>query len=217
MPTFVASGKRPGSMAERIANHQQYGRPTTTGRGDSLAPAVEVAMRTAGTGTASASRAGTGGPASRRHKEDAHLLATRPPPDVEDNDAADGGLGRWDSALGNVEDARVALDTLSQAIEDAVYLDEDAYNQLLPAMQYTRVIQAQQRRIAEVEAELESLRTKLAETEAARKAAETLAGEQHQELENNAVVFKMHYGELMLKEDEIVRLKAVIEGLASEK
>lgn len=43
--------------------------------------------------------------------------------------------------MGNLEDARVALDTLSQAIEDAVYLDEDAYNQLIPTMQYTRLIQ----------------------------------------------------------------------------
>lgn len=42
--------------------------------------------------------------------------------------------------MGNLEDARVVLDTLAQAIEDAVYLDEDAYNQLLPTMQYTRVI-----------------------------------------------------------------------------
>ncbi len=52
-----------------------------------------------------------------------------------------GSLDRWAVAMGNLEDARVALDTLSQAIEDAVYLDEDAYNQLIPTMQYTRLIQ----------------------------------------------------------------------------
>ena len=33
----------------------------------------------------------------------------------------------------------------------------------------------------------------------------------------HAVVFKMHYTELMARDAEIMRLKAVIEGLALEK
>ena len=50
-------------------------------------------------------------------------------------------LSRWGGAVGNIEDARVALDTLARAIEDAVYLDEDAYNEVAPVMQYQRTIQ----------------------------------------------------------------------------
>jgi len=51
------------------------------------------------------------------------------------------GLSRWDAALGNIEDARVAFDTLCRSIEDAVYLDEEAYKQVTPTMQFTKVIQ----------------------------------------------------------------------------
>ena len=50
-------------------------------------------------------------------------------------------MSRWGEAVGNIEDARVALDTLARAIEDAVYLDEDAYNQVAPVMQYQRTMQ----------------------------------------------------------------------------
>ena len=31
---------------------------------------------------------------------------------------------------------------MARAIEDAVYLDEDAYNQMIPMQQYTRTIEA---------------------------------------------------------------------------
>ena len=44
---------------------------------------------------------------------------------------------RWESAVGNVEDARVAFDVIARAVEDAVYLDEDAYKQVVPTMQFT--------------------------------------------------------------------------------
>lgn len=54
---------------------------------------------------------------------------------------APGEASRWGEAVGNIEDARVALDTLARAIEDAVYLDEDAYNQVAPVMQYQRASQ----------------------------------------------------------------------------
>lgn len=53
----------------------------------------------------------------------------------------DGETERWTGAIGNIEDARVALDTLAHAIDDAVYLDEDAYNQVAPVMQYQKTIQ----------------------------------------------------------------------------
>ncbi len=50
-------------------------------------------------------------------------------------------LDRWDAALGNAADAQVALDVIERAIDDAVYLGEDAFNQLLPTQAYTRTIQ----------------------------------------------------------------------------
>lgn len=57
-------------------------------------------------------------------------------------DGENGGeTARWTGAVGNIEDARVALDTLARAIDDAVYLDEDAYNQVAPVMQYQKTIQ----------------------------------------------------------------------------
>lgn len=35
----------------------------------------------------------------------------------------------------------MAVDVMARAIEDAVYLDEDAYNQMIPMQQYTRTIE----------------------------------------------------------------------------
>ena len=51
---------------------------------------------------------------------------------------------RWEAALGNVEDARVAFDVIARAVDDAVYLDEDAYKQVLPTMQFTVRIQVRE-------------------------------------------------------------------------
>lgn len=114
-------------------------------------------------------------------------------------------MDKWVVAVGNLEDARVVLDTLAQAIEDAVYLDEDAYNQLLPTMQYTRVVQvwlhwhrsthhacaqAQQRRLAELEAENARLRDELHEAQGSRAQMEASVAELRQELENNAGVLR---------------------------
>lgn len=130
---------------------------------------------------------------------------------------APGESSRWGSAVGNIEDARVALDTLARAIEDAVYLDEDAYNQVAPVMQYQRAIQVQQQKVAELTLELQETNNKLEESRALKEAADQRIFEMTQELENNAVVFKMHYAELLAKEDELARLKAIVEGLSTEK
>ena len=70
-------------------------------------------------------------------------------------DAPPAALGRWDAALGNVSDASVTLQQLKHAIDDAVYLDEDAYNGVASLSHYNKTIQAQQRRIVELEHELE--------------------------------------------------------------
>ena len=51
------------------------------------------------------------------------------------------GMDRWGGAIGNVEDAKVTLATITRAIDDAVYLDEDSFNQMVPIMQYQRSLQ----------------------------------------------------------------------------
>ncbi|KAL3133754.1 hypothetical protein ABBQ32_008238 [Trebouxia sp. C0010 RCD-2024] len=130
---------------------------------------------------------------------------------------APGEASRWGEAVGNIEDARVALDTLARAIEDAVYLDEDAYNQVAPVMQYQRASQVQQQRVTELTLELQETNHKLDECRAQKDAADQRITEMAQELENSTVVFKMHYSELLSKEDEIARLKAIIEGLSTNK
>lgn len=129
----------------------------------------------------------------------------------------DGETARWTGAIGNIEDARVALDTLARAIDDAVYLDEDAYNQVAPVMQYQKTIQGQQQRMVELTHELQESSTKLAQCHRSHHAANQRIQDMTQELENNAVVFKMHYSELLAKEEEIGRLKAIIQGLTQNK
>ena len=47
---------------------------------------------------------------------------------------------RWEVSIGNLEDARVTFDVIAKAVEDAVYLDEDAYKEVAPIMQFTKVI-----------------------------------------------------------------------------
>lgn len=126
-----------------------------------------------------------------------------------------GEASRWGQAVGNIEDARVALDTLARAIEDAVYLDEDAYHQVAPVMQYQRASQVQQQRMTELTLELQETNHKLDQCCAQKDAADQRIAEMAQELENSAVVFKMHYSELLSKENEIARLKAIIEGLST--
>ena len=49
---------------------------------------------------------------------------------------------RCGTAIGNLEDAKVSLATLAHAIEDAVYLDEDAFTQMQPVAQFQRTTQA---------------------------------------------------------------------------
>mmetsp|Transcript_21531 Transcript_21531/g.38359 ORF Transcript_21531/g.38359 Transcript_21531/m.38359 type:complete len:209 (-) Transcript_21531:114-740(-) len=134
------------------------------------------------------------------------------------------GMGRWNTALGNVADAGVALQQLKHALDDAVYLDEDAYNGVASLSHYTRTIQAQQRRILELEHELEvalgsveRAESTARESERRRREAETRASSIEAELENNAVVFKMHYNELLAKSEEVQKLKAIIEGLSGQR
>eukprot|EP00951_Prasinocladus_malaysianus_P016838 scaffold131881_cov35-Prasinocladus_malaysianus.AAC.1 len=50
-------------------------------------------------------------------------------------------LTRWDMALGNIGDAENSLQQLRHLVDDAVYLDEDAYNGVASLSHYTRTIQ----------------------------------------------------------------------------
>ncbi|KAK9865823.1 hypothetical protein WJX84_007156 [Apatococcus fuscideae] len=111
-------------------------------------------------------------------------------------------LDRWDAALGNAADAQVALDVIERAIDDAVYLGEDAFNQLLPTQAYTRTIQAQHRRIMDLERTSMDTLQRLRASDQGRQRAEARAAELQQELENNAEVFKLHYTELLTKDEE---------------
>ena len=212
--------------------------------------------------------------------------------------------------MGNIEDAKVAVDIMARAIEDAVYLDEDAYNQMIPMQQYTRTIevsfpcsphavphaclvipscsqaaklysldlpldqllistalcaahtfyrigsqrgnghrrwslgaitasgavtaycatpvqvseqwyvfcvQEQQRQILNLEHQLQNALHSAAQQKAAGQASRKRAVELQEELENNAAVFKLHYDELLAKDAEIAKLKAVIQDLSSGK
>eukprot|EP00879_Flechtneria_rotunda_P008600 GHRR01009012.1.p2 GENE.GHRR01009012.1~~GHRR01009012.1.p2 ORF type:complete len:180 (+),score=60.03 GHRR01009012.1:239-778(+) len=128
----------------------------------------------------------------------------------------------WGAALGNVETAKLALDTLRGLLMDAVFLDEDAYTTASTLQLYQQRMQAQQRRILQLEGEAEALRVEagrqqeaLINQRAQTGAAEARIQELQQELDSNAVVFDMHYNELLLKSEEIQRLKTVIEGMGS--
>ncbi|WIA40930.1 hypothetical protein OEZ86_004585 [Tetradesmus obliquus] len=114
----------------------------------------------------------------------------------------------------------MALDALRGLIMDAVFLDEEAYTNSATLQLYQQRLQAQQRRILQLEGEVEALRVEsgrqaeaLQQQRAQTRAAEARMQELQQELDNNAVVFDMHYNELLLKGEEIERLKSVIEGM----
>lgn len=135
-----------------------------------------------------------------------------------------GGSIDWGAALGNIENAKVAVDTFKSLLEDAVFLDEEAFTNASTLSMYQHRLQLQQRRIRELEHEAEALRMEVLRKEELlqqeKKKSQDLVGttaDLKQELENNAVVFKMHYQELLNRNEEISRLKAIIEGLDGAK
>ena len=78
-------------------------------------------------------------------------------------------------------------------------------------------LQEQQRQILNLEHQLQSALHSAAQQKAAGQASRKRAAELQEELENNAAVFKLHYDELLAKDAEIAKLKAVIQGLSSGK
>lgn len=146
-----------------------------------------------------------------------HLLApaaVAPPLRAAAAEDALAAVHRWEAAVGNLEDARVAFDVIARAVDDAVFLDEDAYKQIMPTMQYTVKIQAQQLQIGELEQQLEESNERLLVTEHACQEAQQQTAQLRAELENNAEVFKMHYTELLAKEDELSKLRVIVQALS---
>jgi hypothetical protein len=64
-------------------------------------------------------------------------------------------------------------------------------------------------------AEVAAKDTALVEAVGAAQAAQRQVADLQGELEGNAAVFKMHYEEMLLKNEEIARLTAIIEGLGA--
>ncbi|GFR41223.1 hypothetical protein Agub_g1896 [Astrephomene gubernaculifera] len=127
----------------------------------------------------------------------------------------------WSETLpSTLDDARVAAEALRNLLQDAVFLDEDCYSSAVDHSQYQDKLHAQQKHVHDLENEIAALRVELerkdellAAAASRQREAQTQIGELQQELENNAVVFRVHYQELLTRNEEIERLKAVIEGL----
>jgi hypothetical protein len=168
----------------------------------------------------------------------------------------------WGACIGNMHNAKLAVETLQSLVSDAVFLDDEAFTNASTLQQYQTRIQvrpawraiwarrvlhgarsarpapprerpppppsraprhapqAQQRRMLGLQHEAEALRAEvqskdvaLAEAAAAQRRAALQISELQGELENNARVFAMHYEEMLLKNEEIGRLTAIIEGL----
>ncbi|KAI7840131.1 hypothetical protein COHA_006170 [Chlorella ohadii] len=121
---------------------------------------------------------------------------------------------RWAAAVQQVEAAQQTLDSLINQLDGALYLDDEAWQQALPHAQFTAALQGQQRKIAELEQQVQALVVKLEASERARAEAEERCRQLGSEVEGSASVFKLHYEELMRKDREISDLQAVIQALS---
>ncbi|KAK9807229.1 hypothetical protein WJX73_010919 [Symbiochloris irregularis] len=201
------------SSKQQASNPQnKHRRSSSWAKGGSNQPDLPGLPRQ---GSQSLSRQGS---ALRNSSHEPHLLApaaAAPPLRAEGSPQKDlRGPDRWDLAVGNLEDARVAFDVIARAVEDAVYLDEEAYKQVQPTMQFTVRLQAQQHRITELEQQLDEANERLLVVEHACQESQKQASALQEELDSNAEVFKMHYGELLAKEDELSKLRVVVQALS---
>mmetsp|Transcript_32782 Transcript_32782/g.54904 ORF Transcript_32782/g.54904 Transcript_32782/m.54904 type:complete len:237 (-) Transcript_32782:6-716(-) len=139
-------------------------------------------------------------------------------------------IGRWGAALGNMQDLGLVVDHLARTLNSAVYLDEDAHNAQAQVQKFKNALKASTNRIAVLEAEAELTQRELAtalaknqQMERALKESLATSASLSQEQANTAVVFKMHYSELLarteeinLKDAEMERLKGVIEVIKGD-
>mmetsp|Transcript_22681 Transcript_22681/g.43357 ORF Transcript_22681/g.43357 Transcript_22681/m.43357 type:complete len:233 (-) Transcript_22681:200-898(-) len=136
-------------------------------------------------------------------------------------------LARWGTALGNMHDLGMAVNSISKALGEAVYLDDQAYDMQNQLKKYKDALRKRESRNAALVAEVELTGRELAQSRDQNqqlqrdlKEAESLNATLRQEQENNAVVFRMHFNELLAKQEEIkkkdeelARLKGIIEVL----
>ncbi len=76
------------------------------------------------------------------------------------------------------------------------------------------MVQGQQRKIQDLEKQLRVLAARLEDSERLRRVAEDRAAHLAGELESNASVFKLHYEELLRRDQEVNDLQAVISALS---
>jgi len=151
------------------------------------------------------------------------MMSPLPNLDINSSTAHVEPVRDWVLAQENVEDAARACETLKSLVQDAVYLDEDAYSGAANLAAYEERIRAQQLQAHNMSLEMEALRAEVVAKDMAltsanaryHEAASQLADKQ-QELENNAVVFRVHYQELIAKNEEIARLQALVQSHAQE-
>ncbi|EFJ42985.1 hypothetical protein VOLCADRAFT_107025 [Volvox carteri f. nagariensis] len=149
-------------------------------------------------------------------------LAMRPLPILDGSDVRPPlALRDWVQTLpATLQETRTAATALRDLVQDAVYLDEECYSSAVEHTHYHEKLHVQQKRVHDLENEAAALRAELERKDelltaaaARQREAQRQIAELQQELENNAVVFRMHYQELLTRNEEIERLKTVIEGL----
>jgi len=126
-----------------------------------------------------------------------------------------------------MHDLGMAVNSISKALGEAVYLDDQAYDMQNQLKKYKDALRKRESRNAALVAEVELTGRELAQSRDQNqqlqrdlKEAESLNATLRQEQENNAVVFRMHFNELLAKQEEIkkkdeelARLKGIIEVL----
>ncbi|KAG6550954.1 hypothetical protein Mapa_007569 [Marchantia paleacea] len=138
---------------------------------------------------------------------------------------------RWTAALSNLTEIGTSISSLQNLlVGKAVYVDEDAFAQASAQSNQFRIVKAQERRIRDLEKELDAAvsasrlaRAEKREAENLQRAAEARAHEVLQELEDTTQVFKLHLEELRMKQAEVEKkdediklLKAIIETVRKE-
>eukprot|EP00798_Chlamydomonas_sp_ICE-L_P000849 gene848-12801_t len=130
------------------------------------------------------------------------------------------GQQEWGAALGNLEDAKVAAEALKVLVYDAVFLDGDAYNGAADISALKHQIQLQngqirslQHDIVAINSEIEKKDNDLLALQRQRKQDQYEIEQLRQDVTNNTEVASLHSLELVKRNEEIERLKAIISGL----
>eukprot|EP00210_Caulerpa_lentillifera_P000726 g703.t1 len=130
----------------------------------------------------------------------------------------------WGAPSSHIDTAKRALAQLEALVDDAVFLDDDTFNGMKTLSYYNQKLQSYRRRIMEMNEQLLAAQTQLARKDEQikqerelRQKVELKVEELNSQLEDNAMVFEMHYNELLRRNEEIERLTAVIDGLASSR